>query len=175
MPGETRSDPVRLAAPPRRRRRRRSAATQYGTKTMATAKALGISPWEASCWNVEFRHDELVEHHRPAASIMPIGVRRLAYEMLELVRSDLRRRDLKDWRYRLSAKDYRPDPDGAQKYVDDPRDRVLGFVWCCQVLKINEDAARQYLLGAPLRAVVPAPRDADAELPSVLPEIPGAA
>jgi hypothetical protein len=148
---------------------------QYGRKTLATSKALKISPWEASIWNIEFRHDETVEFHRPRGSGYPIGVRRLAFEMLELVKSDLSRREYPAWRYRRSAKDYRPDPDGAQAYVEDTRDRVLGFVWCCQVLRIDEESTRRYLLRTPLRAVVPAPRDPDPELPPVVAEVAGTA
>lgn len=119
----------------------------YGRKTMETAKALGISVWEASCWNVEFRHDEVVEYHRKPASLYPEGIRWLAFAMLHQVRRDLSDEVLRSWRMEASAKDYRPDPVSAREWVERASDKPLQFRWCCQVLRVPEDRVRGWVLG----------------------------
>lgn len=130
---------------------KRSAEARYGRNTMATAKRLGISPWEAAAYNVEFRHDEHVEHHRQGPkSLMPEWARELAKAMIDQAHADYRQ-------YRLVRPDYippdyRPDPEGARQWFLSDEDHALSFIWCAQVLNIPEDAIRRHVFqDSPLR------------------------
>ncbi len=122
----------------------RTREARYGRNTMATAKRLGISPWEAAAFNVEFRHDEHVEHHRRGPrNCMPEWARELAFAMIEQAQADYRQ-------YRLVRPyyippDYRPDPEGAKVWFESDSDRPLSFVWCAQILGIDPGIIRKHI------------------------------
>jgi hypothetical protein len=136
--------------------------TKYGRQTLATSKALGISPHEASIWQIVFRHDELVEYHRPGVSTFPEGVRKLAAAVLELARDDLRSPvDLGYYR----PPEYRPDPLGARAWFEDiESDSPFSLRWCCQVLRLDAEAVRKKVREAVPRLTRVAPGPSAAEL-----------
>ena len=123
---------------------KRTPERQYGRRAVATAKQLGISPWEAATYNIEFRHDEHVEHHkRGPRNLMPQWARDLALAMIEQALADYRQ-------YRLVRPyyippDYRPDPEGAKKWFESDADHALSFVWCAQILNIPETVIRKHV------------------------------
>lgn len=118
---------------------------KYGRKTLAMAKAWGITPWEIAGWLVEFRHDEHVEFCRPRSSLMPEWAIRLAAAMIEHAANDLK--FLRSVKAYYLPPEYRPDPLGARDWFLSDDDRALSLVWCAQVLNIPIEAIRKRYVG----------------------------
>lgn len=102
------------------------------------------SAYERWCWGGPAKADEHVEstRRRGAAHLNAESIRRLACAMIEGAFDDIRRSAVVRASWFQIARDYRPDPDGARRWLASESDEPLSFVWCCQVTGLSPDAIR---------------------------------
>ncbi len=100
------------------------------------------SAYETWCWGGPARADELVEFHRVRRKRVPEWALRIATAQVEGAISDIERERFMS--STMWAKDYRPDPDGARRWLHDrTADHALSSVWCEQVLNTSLDPLRR--------------------------------